>query len=154
MFQWLPLTCGGSVQHNRDMADDPNAKPPPHPEIIVEGAWPHFLRQPTDPSERARRAQQAVDEQREHERKRCERLRTNPAREEKSARRRRKVEIVMKVAATAAVKTTPHQVAKDMLEQINKHLKLDRLDEMTHDAVYRIVRVPSNWSRLTSLRKR
>jgi hypothetical protein len=47
------------------MADDPNAKPPPLPEIIEETNWPHFLRRPADSGERTRRALQAAVELRE-----------------------------------------------------------------------------------------
>jgi hypothetical protein len=47
------------------MADDPNAKPPLLPEFIEGANWPHFLRHPVDPGERARRALQAADELRE-----------------------------------------------------------------------------------------
>jgi hypothetical protein len=139
------------------MASDPKAKPPP-PEIIVEGDWPLFLRHPTDPYERARRAQQTADEQRERERERERELankqQTVRAREGKAVKRRRVKEIVMRVAEAAAVKKTPWQVAGNELDQVNKHLRLNRLDEMDRHAIYYIIRTPSNWSRLTSLRKR
>jgi hypothetical protein len=137
------------------MASDPKAKPPP-PEIIVEGDWPLFLRHPTDPYERARCAQQTADEQREHERKQRARLHTANGRERKAAKRRREVGTFMKVAETVIVKKTPCQVAGAALEQVNKLRKLDRdfcFDELkTCDPIYRVVRIPRNWSRLTSLR--
>jgi hypothetical protein len=139
----------------RHMASDPKAKPPP-PEIIVEATeWPHFLQLPVDPGERVRHAQQAVDEQREREFELANKQQTIPARKGKSAKRRREVELFMKVAGTLATKTTAWQVAGDAFEQVNKHRKLDHLDELpTRDPIYRVVRIPSNWSRLTSLRKR
>jgi hypothetical protein len=137
------------------MASDPKAKPPP-PEIIVEGDWPLFLRHPSDPYERARRAQQTADEQREREREQRARLHTANGRERKAAKRRREVETFMKVAETVIVKKAPWQVAGAALEQVNKLRKLDRdfcFDELkTCDPIYRVVRIPRNWSRLTSLR--
>jgi hypothetical protein len=148
------------------MASDPKAKPPP-PEIIVEGDWPLFLRHPTDPYERARRAQQTADEQRERaqqtadeqresERKQRARLHTANGRERKAAKRRREVETFMKVAETVTVRKTPWRVAGAALPQVNKLRKLDRdfcFDELkTCDPIYRVVRIPRNWSRLTSLR--
>ena len=152
MFQRFALDTGVSAQHVCDMANDPNAKPLP-PEIIVEATeWPHFLRLPVDPGERVRRAQQAVDEQREREFELANKQQTIPARKGKSAKRRRKEEIIIKIAETVVVKKTPWQVAGAALKQVNKNLKLERLSETTRDGIYRIVRI--NWSYLTSLRKR
>jgi hypothetical protein len=127
-----------------------------------------------DPGERARRAQQAADERaqqaaderREHERREHERVHMLPAWKGKSTRRRRKEEIVKKVAETVVVKKTPWQVAVAALKDINKHLRLESLQpgglrkqdgspyEMTKHDVYYIVRKPEIWSGLTSLRKR
>jgi hypothetical protein len=141
------------------MANDPNAKPPPPPpdEIIVEATdWPPFLQRPSDPREQVRRAQQAVDEQREREHELANKRQTVRGREEKAAKRRREVAIFMKAAEMVAVKKGAWQVAVDALDRANKLLKLDQdyeFDELKNcDPIYRVVRIPSNWSRLTSLR--
>jgi hypothetical protein len=148
------------------MTDDPNAKPPPPPPpppgITVEGDWPYFLRQPTDPGERARRAQQtadeqreqAADEQRERELKQRERLRTTNARTRKAAKELRRKEVFIRAAETVAVKRTPWQVAGDALEQANKILASERLRLTDQHGIYHVIRVPHVWARLTSLRKR
>jgi hypothetical protein len=175
MFQRAPLTSGSSARHTCDMADDPNAKPPPPPEIIVEGDWPPFLRQPTDLGERARRAQQAaderaqqaVDEQRELERLQREREHTAHGRGEKSKRHQLKVDIYIKVAETKVSPGTPAdkawEAAGNSLKQVNTHLQLEyRLREpdgspcrrTTQRKIYDAIRVPRIWSRITSLRSR
>jgi hypothetical protein len=103
-----------------------------------------------------RAARKTADEQRERERKQRARLHTANGRERKAAKRRREVETFMKVAETVIVKKTPWQVAGAALEQVNKLRKLDRdfcFDDLkTCDPIYRVVRIPRNWSRLTSLR--
>ena len=153
------------------MANDLNAKLPP-PEIVVEGDWSHFLRHPLDTYERARRAQQVVDEQlereleleqreREREHEQREREHTAPGREEKSARRRRKEAIFFEVAETVVLPgMAPEKAwwaAGAALEQVKKRLKLKRLDDenkTTQDTIYRYIRKKEIWSRLTSLRKK
>ena len=166
MFQWVPLTSGSSTQHTCDMADDPNAKPPLLPEIIEGTSWPHFLRHPVDPGERARRATQAADEraqqaadaQHELEHKQRAREQTEHGRDASLERRRRKREIVIKAAEAVAVKKTPGQVTDAALKQINTDLKLEIRNrdgspcQMTRLDVYYIVN--KNWAHLTSLRKR
>jgi hypothetical protein len=165
MFQWLPLTHGSSTQHDRNMINDPNAKPPP-PEIIVEGDWPHFLRRPTDPGERARRAQQTADEQREQEyeqereleHRQRESRRTARGREKSVEKRQQKKVVIIKVAETVILPGTPRgkawRAARDMLERVNVSLKLAGYGEATTRQVYDAIRAPHEWGRLTSLRRR
>jgi hypothetical protein len=149
------------------MADDPNAKPTP-PD------WPPFLRLPVDPGERARRAQQAADElaqqavdaQRELERKQREHKHTANGRKETARRRQLKADIVFKVAETEVSPGMPKEMAWQsagkMLERVNKHLRLEKSlckrdgspCQMTHHDVYDAIRKPEVWSRLTSLPNR
>jgi hypothetical protein len=137
----------------------PPPPPPPPPEIIVEATdWPHFLRHPVDPGERARRAQQAADELRERKFRLARQQQTIPGRTKKSENGRRKVDIVLKVVETmvspGTLKRKAWGVAGDALKQINKNLKLERFDEMTQRKIYDAIRVQRIWSNLTSLRKR
>jgi hypothetical protein len=136
--------------------------------------WAYFLQ---NPSWRARRnadeqlqreqqavdeqRQQAVDEQREHELKLANKQHMVPAWEGKTERRQREVAIYMKAAETVVTPGAPRKMAWKFagaaLDQANKLLARDKdfdfdlLDN--RDPIYRVIRIPSNWSRLTSLKR-
>jgi hypothetical protein len=100
----------------------------------------------------ARRALEDPAADYRHDRRR-DRLRTATARERKSAKSRRREDIIIKIAEAYPGKTAHQTANKEFVERVNARLQRAGLKPLADDTIYRCVK--EHWQRIApSLRKR